>query len=162
MRLASLVSLYVPGTCNDVFCLPTTVGFLCVLSMHVPGERHESFIAGGECHAQIPDDSGAAPCTYLTVPSLGKESSLASLLLPSWEGYLSATVPSRHGRGLEQRPIMPCQAEPQCTTPPLLREVAPELPTEQSWATLLTLGPLWPRALTVAPGRAPAMLLLGC
>jgi hypothetical protein len=117
----------VPGTQNDVFCLPTVVGFLCVLSMHIPGERHESFIAGGTCHALIPDDSGVAPCTSLTIPSLGKESSLASLLLPSWEGYLSAALPSRQGRGLEQCPTMPCRAEPQCTTPPLPREVALDL-----------------------------------
>jgi hypothetical protein len=107
-RPAGLVSLHVSGTHNDVFYLPTAVGFLCVLSMHVPGAGHKSFVAGGACHTLIPDDSGVAPCTPLTVPSLGKESSLASFLLPSREGYLSATLPSRQGRGLEQRPTMPC------------------------------------------------------
>jgi hypothetical protein len=117
MRPAGLVSLYVPGTRNDLFCLPTAVGFLRVLSMHVPGAGHESFVTGDACHALIPDDSVVAPCTPLTVPSLGKESSLASLLPPSREGYLSTTLPSRQGRGLEQRPATPCRAGPQCATP---------------------------------------------
>jgi hypothetical protein len=45
-RPAGLISLYLPGTRNDVFCLPTVVGFLRMPSMHVPGAGHESFVTG--------------------------------------------------------------------------------------------------------------------
>jgi hypothetical protein len=98
-RPASLISLYFPGTRNDVFCLPTAMGFLSVPSMHVPGAGHESFVAGGACHALIPDDSGVASCTPLTVPSSGKESSLASLLPPG-KGICQLHFPPTKGGAL--------------------------------------------------------------
>jgi hypothetical protein len=100
MRPADLISLYVPGTRNDVFFLPTAVGFLHVLSMHVPRAGHESFVAWGTCHALIPDDSGVAPCTPLTIPFLGKESSLPSLLLPSRKGICQLQFPPAKGGAL--------------------------------------------------------------
>jgi hypothetical protein len=58
-----------PSTHNDVSSLPTAVGFRRMLSMHVLGVGHETFLAGDACHTLIPDDSGPVLCTPLTAPS---------------------------------------------------------------------------------------------
>jgi hypothetical protein len=46
------------GTSNDVFYLPTVVGFRRMLAMRVPGPGHGSSTAEGARHALTSDDSG--------------------------------------------------------------------------------------------------------
>jgi hypothetical protein len=121
------------GTSNDIFCLPTAVGFRHMLTMRVPGEGHGSPTAGSACHALISDDSGVWLHASLTFPSFpleqGAFSCTLSFLRPGRESS-QLCIPPGKGMGLERCPAMPCRAAPWCnasscreaaTWPPLSR-----------------------------------------
>jgi hypothetical protein len=57
------------GAGNDVFCLPTAVGFQRVLSMHVLGMGHEDPATECARHALVFDDSRVRLRVFLYVPS---------------------------------------------------------------------------------------------
>jgi hypothetical protein len=104
-----------PGTHNDVFCLPTTVGFRRVLSMHVPRAGHESSVAGDACHALIPDDSGAGLCTSLTSPSWGRSLLLQAFSLSLGKGIFQLHIPPTKGGALNG--ARQCPPEPSHNAP---------------------------------------------